>query len=78
MICQTHKHGHKDRLNGPLTDSIDQIVSWFGKMKYRKISLSPPPSLYTPSNIGPSNLSSLLNIKFIKNVTLPQVFSSFC
>ena len=27
--------------------------------------------IYTPSNIGPSNFSSLLNIKLIKNVTLP-------
>ena len=31
----------------------------------------PPP---TPPNIGPSNLSSLENIKFTKNVTLSQVF----
>ena len=32
---------------------------------------------YAPQlcNIEPSNLSSLCNIKFIKNVTLPQVFS---
>ena len=27
-----------------------------------------------PPNIGPSNLSSLLKIKFTKNVTLAQVF----
>ena len=31
----------------------------------------PPP----PTYIGPSNLSSLQNFKFNKNVTLPQVFS---
>ena len=36
-------------------------------------NISPP--YIQPLNIDPSNLSSLLNIKFIKNVTLPQVFS---
>ena len=31
--------------------------------------------MHPPPNIGLSNLSSLWNIKFTKNVTLPQVFS---
>ena len=31
--------------------------------------------MHPPPNIGPSNLSSLWNIKFTKNVTLPHMFS---
>ena len=35
----------------------------------------PPSSPPIPPNIGPSNFWSLLNINFIKNVFVPQVFS---
>ena len=38
---------------------------------------APPPPIYAPLNIGPLNLSSLPNIKFTENVTLPKVFSCF-
>ena len=38
-------------------------------------NISPPPRIHALPNIGPLNLSSLRNIKFPKNVSLPQVFS---